>query len=318
MKITREFLEKVLKLRNVRDCGDNFMASCPFESQHSDGKDSNPSFGIHKESGLWYCFACGEKGSLVSLVSCILGKSTRVATEVIEGYFSRGVDVEKLEKKIRSFEEMLNGSNKEENVDSECLLPQGYTKDLPVDVLNFFNCRGISKEVLEKFEVGFCREGKYKNMIIFPIFLGGSLNGFIARVIGEDIVEKKYQFPKNLKKALYNLFPIRGLIYLVEGPLDALKLYTLGLKNACALLGSSISYFQIRLLIKHKVKEVIIMLDGDETGRKASNIVAKMIKPFFLRVSILNLPDGMDPCDISGRVELKKLLKNVVDFEYNK
>jgi len=310
MRITREFLENVLKLKNVRDCGDNFMASCPFEFLHTDGKDSNPSFGIHKESGLWHCFACGEKGGLTNLVSRVLDKPPLVAAEIINGYFSQKVDIEKLARKIKSFEEALNT----ENIKTTNLLPQGYTKNLPKNVINFFQNRGISKGVLEEFEVGFCSEGVYKDMIIFPVFVNNFLTGFVARVVGENVVGKKYLLPKGFRKALYNLSPIEGCVYLVEGPLDVLKLYTLGLRNACALFGSSIDYFQVRLLIKHGVREVVVMLDGDVVGRNATKKVVELIKPFFSKVSILNLPDGLDPCDISERTVLRMLLRSVMDL----
>jgi len=315
MKITKEFLEKVLKLRNVRECGDDFMASCPFENiLHADGEDSHPSFGIHKEEGIWHCFACGKEGNLVSLVSQVLSKSYEDAQKVINSYFYKGMNIDKIISKTENLiKEFYNGNNDNKYLD-KISLPDEYTNILPEKVLNFFESRGIKLEVLKKFEIGFCRDGIYKNRIIFPIFLGGKQVSFVSRKISDNENEMKYLNPKNFQKYVYNLCYNMDKAFLVEGPLDVLKLYSLGLKNVCALFGDDITYFQIRLLITHGVKKVCLMLDGDDAGKNAIKRIISKIKQFF-SVSIIYLSDGKDPCDIKNRKELMELLETEVGNE---
>lgn len=52
------------KLKRLRDRRENIFltACCPFHGE------KNPSFSVHKASGSFVCFACGEKGGLAELI----------------------------------------------------------------------------------------------------------------------------------------------------------------------------------------------------------------------------------------------------------
>jgi DNA primase len=73
---------------------------------------------------------------------------------------------------------------------------------------------------------------------------------------------------------------------------------------AVALLGAHLSAPQRQLLTN--AKRVVIILDGDSTGRTASTQVKKALID-STDVQILNLPDDLDPDDLSDQ-ELKSLL----------
>ncbi len=52
LELFEKYLQKV-----KHSTGDNYTALCPFHDDH------NPSFSFDATSGLWQCFACGEKGN---------------------------------------------------------------------------------------------------------------------------------------------------------------------------------------------------------------------------------------------------------------
>ncbi len=52
LDLFEKYLSKVKK-----SSGSNYVALCPFHDDH------NPSFSFDAETGLWQCFACGEKGN---------------------------------------------------------------------------------------------------------------------------------------------------------------------------------------------------------------------------------------------------------------
>jgi DNA primase len=62
-----------------------------------------------------------------------------------------------------------------------------------------------------------------------------------------------------------------------------------------ALLGVKISSQQLELL-KH-IPKIVLILDGDETGIKASKNIASLLETH--RTSIIALPQSYDPASIS-------------------
>lgn len=91
-------------------------------------------------------------------------------------------------------------------------------------------------------------------------------------------------------------------IILVEGIFDQIHVQSFGHEYRClALMGSSISDIQIGKLLALKAGKIILMMDGDEAGRKATRAIANKLSS---RMSCLNiqeiyLPEGKDPDDLS-------------------
>jgi DNA primase len=60
-----------------------------------------------------------------------------------------------------------------------------------------------------------------------------------------------------------------------------------------ATMGSSLSPSQARLLMP-LVSTIIVLYDGDETGRKGADEIKKRYSSLF-KIEIKQLPDGTDP-----------------------
>ena len=61
------YLSSNLSRFGERRGSDFFKACCPFHDE------KNPSFSVHKVSGSFVCFACGEKGDVIAFVSKLFG-----------------------------------------------------------------------------------------------------------------------------------------------------------------------------------------------------------------------------------------------------
>jgi len=73
-------------------------------------------------------------------------------------------------------------------------------------------------------------------------------------------------------------------------------------------MGSSVSEAQKALLTAH-FREVILMLDGDATGRKAAEAIApRFAGSVFVR--ICNVPEGKQPDELSSE-EIQKPLSGL-------
>lgn len=103
----------------------------------------------------------------------------------------------------------------------------------------------------------------------------------------------------------------------VEGFFDVFKLYQNGYPNAVALMGSTISSKQASLLEKTG-KRIIVMLDGDEAGKKGTEEVIKKLQG-KQPLKIIRLRKNVQPEETPKEV-LREMMewdsKNLYSFFY--
>ena len=170
---------------------------------------------------------------------------------------------------------------------------------------------------------------RFRGRLMFPIEdLSGHVIAFGGRIIGDG--EPKYlnspESPVYSKgKGLYALNRAReairkhGYAILVEGYFDLISLWNAGITHVVATLGTALTKDQIELIGRY-TKEVVVLFDPDEAGRKA---LARSLELFLagdLTARALVLPDGLDPDDYVrtyGGDELLDLINSapsIVDY----
>ena len=82
-------------------------------------------------------------------------------------------------------------------------------------------------------------------------------------------------------------------IIVVEGYFDVLRLFEAGYRCAVSIMGAAITDEQIEFLKEH-FERVLLLLDGDEAGKKAAASIAQKLM-YDLSVRIVILPEGIDP-----------------------
>jgi DNA primase len=161
----------------------------------------------------------------------------------------------------------------------------------------YLNERGVSAEIAQKFGVGyFSGKGSMHDRIVIPIHNSkGELVAYAGRSI--DGSEPRYKFPAGFHKSmeLYNLYRVRDelSVVLVEGFFDCMKVTQAGFP-CVALMGSTMSNAQEEIIREH-FAHVVVMLDGDEAGRGASEEIADQIRRVVFRVDVVELADGVQP-----------------------
>jgi DNA primase len=122
----------------------------------------------------------------------------------------------------------------------------------------------------------------------------------------EDLPEGKgkYELPSGFHKGLelFNLHRAKHCKHLVvvEGYFGAIRLHGLRVP-AVALMGTTVSVQQLKLLAHATARHVTVMLDGDEAGRAASEEVAGAIGNVAWS-RIVHLPDCAQPDTVDGAV----------------
>ena len=187
--------------------------------------------------------------------------------------------------------------------------PEGFTrfKDsnpiYPVykQAINYLKSRGITDEMIEKFDIGFCGEGTHSNRIIIPSYdKRGDLNYYIARS-WLKFTKAKYKNPEAEKDQIIfweNLIDWDKDIYLVEGAFDGMFL-----PNAIPMLGKHLSDLLFNTLYEKANGDIIVCTDGD--AWKDGLNVYEMLNGgrLYGKIKIVKLPKDKDVCDLRGNID---------------
>ena len=231
--------------------GNNYAYQCPFCQHHKPKLEVNlvPN---SKGENFWHCWVCNAKGkSLLGLF-----KKLKVPQD-----------------KILELRSILNYADKKDEEESDITkieLPKEYKSLLSIQrtdisakhALAYLKKRGISKEDILKYNIGFCEEGRYKNMIVVPSYnKDGIINYFIARSFEKD-PSRKYDSPKCNKNAIIGLEYFINWnipVILCEGIFDAIAIK----RNVIPLFGKTIPKALMMKLVETNVKTVYVALDKD-------------------------------------------------------
>lgn len=147
---------------------------------------------------------------------------------------------------------------------------------------------------------------RFRGRVMFPLFdQRGRVMGFSGRVLEQDAKEAKYvNSPETLlyhkSNLLYGLEITKEAIkkadkaVVVEGELDAIASYQVGVKNVVAIKGSAFTEEQVELL-KRFCQHAALALDSDLAGQAATMRGLEIAENSGLNVRIIQLLYGKDP-----------------------
>ena len=173
---------------------------------------------------------------------------------------------------------------------------------------NYILNRGISKEILIKFDVGFDPESE---CITFPI---KDIHGNILFIAKRSVNTKWYHYPMGVDKPLYGIYELNKFypntksVIICESMINCLTCWTYG-QPALALNGTG-SYNQIRQLSKLPYREYILGLDPDNAGRMGSEKIINNLKTKKLLKQLV-IPEGKDINDLTKKEFEALEIKNI-------
>lgn len=145
---------------------------------------------------------------------------------------------------------------------------------------------------------------RFRDRLMFPITdVRGRVVGFGGRLLGPgepkylNTPETQVFHKKSLLYGLHLALPAirqEKTVILVEGYLDVIALHQHQITNAVASLGTAFTPEHGRL-IKRYAREVILLFDSDEAGRKATDRAIEIFREQGLQVKIAALPGAKDP-----------------------
>lgn len=307
-KINRDNLISLLEDIDVEIVGEStqdLIAFCPFHNN----KDT-PALNISKESPyVWRCWSpkCAESGTLPRLVQQLGGMTHIESLRYIYRYRSQTIDaIDRLIKRAKEDDYELWPESKLNST----LIPY----DDPV--FDQLYKRGFTKETLAFFDVGY--SNKQKRITIPVRDDWGNFVGFTGRATLP--LQRKY-WDKGLPKRfiLFNLNLAKKYdeVIVVEGPLDALKIWQAGYHNVVAIMGGGFTGEQAKKLLKN-FQSVIIFTDNDEPGKAFAQKIEGVMRKGGKRVFYVIYPEGKkDPGEMTNQ-EIKECIDNKVTALENK
>ena len=228
----------------------NMAYHCPYCNHHKPKLEIN--FTENKEGvNPWHCWVCDKKGkSIIPLLfqskaspEKISEAKSLVNTTSSFSYKDKSPTLLKLPSEYKRFTHSNNNSI------------------VAKHALAYLKKRNINIQDITKYDIGYCEDGLYANMIIIPTYdKDGKLNYFVARSFEKDVFVK-YRNPQ----ASRNIIPNEHLInwdvpvVLCEGLFDAMAIK----RNAIPLLGKNIQSNLMKKLVTSKVEKIYIALDRD-------------------------------------------------------
>lgn len=218
----------------------------------------------------------------------------------------------------------------------EYLAGRGYTDDdiramnigyltSKAQVLVHLNGRGHDlTEIKEAVKLGSPGIGD-THRITLPYFSEGRLRGFSFRAgKGYTGGDKYLNQTGPLKGVLFALKAnLKGDLILVEGQLDALTAHLRGFENVAAITGSDMTdgqLEQVGKLVGRGVRRVLLCLDNDDTGRKATDKHIDKLLDIGADVWVAEYPESIeakDPADVlmkEGPQVFRRMIDGCVEY----
>jgi len=279
---------------NNIDKGQELLFTCPACNHHK------RKFSINLDKNAFKCWVCDYRGRNIRRVIRRFGSFTQLQRW---DEITVRTDLEKFNELFDEYEP--------ETRSEKIQLPEEFatlcTNKVPATgayALKYLLKRGLTKEDIIKWKIGFCFSGEYRNRIIIPSFdEDGDCSYFIARSYTGD--SYKYKNPRASKDIVFNDLYIdwnRDLV-LVEGVFDALVA-----GNAVPILGSTLRAGSdlLRKIVRNDTP-IYVALDPDAASKE------RRIIEMLLRYDI-----ELYKIDISGFEDVGSMPKEVFAERKNK
>lgn len=346
----QDIISPYVKLRRA---GRSLVGLCPFH------KEKTGSFHVSLERGTWHCFGCGLGGDGFSFIEKVEGVDFKGALKILAEKagvelttFGSGEREDK-SKKERMREAMNRASEwyagklaespahayaKKRLLSDETIhnWRLGYAPEEWRALLEALTAEGFTIE--ELLAAGLIKEAdgkrgtyydRFRNRLMFPIRdAAGRVVAFTGRALAADDQAKYLNSPEtdlyHKSEILFGMdvakdaIRTRGFAMLVEGQMDVLHAHQAGFQNAIALSGTALTERHLGLMKRYS-ENLMLILDADQAGFKATARSAVLALTEGLRVKAARLPAGKDPADLISEdakdfAKRIKDAKSIVDF----
>ena len=272
--------------------GDEYLFHCSYCNHHK------KKLSVNVKKGYFKCWISDKKGPIQRIIKKFGSQEQLYEWNELTGR----VD-------ISEFDDIF--AEKEEPEEQTVKLPDEFislaNKVVPMTAgipMRYLQKRGLSKEDIFKWKIGYCPSGEYAKRFVVPSFgLTGYANYFVARAYDNNW--RKYLTPSVNKDIVFNHLNIdwEEPITIVEGAFDAI----VAGDNAIPVLGSNLSEHSVLFgeIIKYKTP-VYIAFDRD-AKTKEDKIIRSLLQ-YGIEVYKVDTDDYQDVGEMTKNefIDLKR------------
>ena len=265
-------------------------------------------FHVSLSQNMFQCFACQAHGNVLDFVAAMEQCSVHEAARRLAHRFGidRGSEAS-LFTVASTCSERDNWLGKNEAVNQ----PLSFVLRGVDSAHSYVTARGITAETAAQFGVGYYGgPGLMRGRVVIPIHDScGQLVAYAGRSINGEL--PKYRLPPGFHKSqvLFNFHRRaacrQAAVVVVEGYFDCLKVHQAGYPSVVALMGTVLSKPAESLLVK-RFRRVILMLDGDASGRQAAKRIARQLTG-KCSLQLIAVSSGRQPDELAS-AEIAALL----------
>lgn len=325
--------------------GKNYFGVCPFHD------DTNPSMSVSREKGIYTCFSCGATGNVFTFLMNYehitfkealveLAKKANVSLGNISirsenNRYSEAYNIYSIANKYYQ-----NNLNTKEGLKAREYLKKRFITD---DIIKQFEIglslntkdnlttllrnKNYRDQVLESIGISSNGHDIYMNRIMFPLHdINGRVVGFSGRIYDNSNVNKYLNtketsiFKKGLNLYNYHLAKeeVRKVnkVIVMEGFMDVIRAYSIGIKNVVALMGTALTKEQADL-IRRLSPNIYLCMDGDNPGSKANLSIGKYLETYDVNIKVIELGSDYDPDTYILKYKeagFRNLIENATNF----
>lgn len=306
--------------------GKNYFGVCPFHDDHS------PSMSVSKERQMFKCFVCNKGGNVftfvkdyenISYIESVKKVADKIGIPLVIENVKKNESKFKLEYEIMEFATKIfqNNLNSKEGISAKNYLEKRNITDeiikdfrigLSLNDNNYlYNVLNKKYDLKKLDELGLVNVNginvydKFINRIMIPICnADGEVIGYTGRIFNNEDTSKYINSKETIiyKKGsvLFNYHNAKKYIrdekcvILVEGNMDAIRMYSSGFRNVLALMGTAITKEQVEMLKKLRVP-IILMLDNDNAGELATVNIGNELVNNNIETKVVRLSGCKDP-----------------------
>ena len=313
---------------SIKGTGKNPKGLCPFHGEKT------PSFTLYTDSDSFYCFGCGVGGDVIRFTMLIENLDYAEAVKLLaersgievppdgidDGFLKLKNTVLSINRETARFFNsymMSTAGKKGYSYFKDRRLADatirhfglGYAPDSWTALADHLRNKGfhendmITANVVYRGKNGRVYD-RFRNRAMFPVIdLRGNVIAFSGRKMPDSDDTSKYVNTSDtpVYKKSHNLFALnfakehcKENLILCEGQMDVIALHQAGFCNAVAPLGTSFTSEQAQLISRY-TPEVIITMDADSAGQKATEKAMGILSRAGVSVRVVRIPDGKDP-----------------------
>lgn len=325
--------------------GKNFFGVCPFHD------DTNPSMSVSRDKQIYTCFSCHATGNVFNFLMDYEHMDFKEVLKYLGDKVGINTSSVHVSSKTTKFDKLYDAYNL-----ALKYYQNNLNSNVGVNAKKYLKNRKIDENIIKEFEIGLSLEtiddltkllvnknydlitlnriglsndnhDIYNDRIMFPLYdISGKVVGFSGRRY-DDIKENKYVntretdiFKKGEMLYHYHIAKeecrVSKSVIVMEGFMDVIRASTIGIKNTVALMGTALTKEQINLL-KRLSKNIILCLDGDGPGVKATLSIGEALMNEGIEVKVVALPDPDDPDSYilnNGKDKFIGLVDNALNF----